>query len=284
MSTPQSAQPIRRVIVAFDATAQGRALLELAADIAESLGTPLSGLFIEDEAMISYAASPLAFEVTLGSAALRELSSESMRRHFRVQERLARRMLDTLRARRQLQCSFEARRGRFEGALAEAAEQSDLLLLSPRVGPRFDPKRLAAARRAASRQTLRSLLALFEPARPRAAPWRGSVQAVVADPGDLGPALSLAAGLAARQHAGLAVTLLNEAGEPGIAPDVAERAARAAAGERVPLAGLRSCDVDGLGQVLRRSSPELIVVGPGVGEAARAALAGLGCPLLQLRD
>ena len=82
-------RPFRRVLVAFDPSPQGQALLELAAELAESFGTPLSGLYLEDEAMISYAASPLANEVTLGTASLRALSSEQMRAHFRVEAGLA---------------------------------------------------------------------------------------------------------------------------------------------------------------------------------------------------
>ncbi|MEX0922489.1 MAG: hypothetical protein WDZ84_06920 [Rhodovibrionaceae bacterium] len=277
MSDQGTGRHFRRVIVAFDATAQGRALLELAADLAESLGTPLSGLFVEDEALISYAASPLAFEVSLGSASLRELSSARMRAHFRVQERLARELIEKLRGRRRLQCSFQTGRGRFEGALAAVAERDDLLLISPRVGPCFDPRRLADARRAASRQALQSLLALFEPARARALPSRGRVQAVVAAEEDLAATLAVAGGLAARRGAGLAVTLL----DPDLAT-AAERAARRAAGERVPLLSIRPGEIRSLRQELSRDLPGLIVAGPGLDEAARAALAGLGCPVLQL--
>lgn len=277
MNARSKTPPFRRVIVAFDPSPQGQFLLEFAADIAESLGTPLSGLFIEDEALISYAGSPLAFEVTLGSARLREMSSERMRTHFRVQERLARQVLESLRARRRIECSFHAGRGRFAGAISGVVEQSDLLLVSPRLGPRFDPRRYAKAAGGSSREARRALTVLFGPAGPRRAPQPGRVQVVLSGGAEPGATLAVATALAAREGADLAVAVLD-----GSESAKAEQASRSLLDEGVPMDSVVTLDAGALVERLRRRPPSLIVVGPAVEEATRAALAGLGCPLLQL--
>lgn len=267
--------PFRRVIVAFDPSPQGQSLLEFAADIAESLGTPLSGLFIEDEALISYAGSPLAVEVTVGSARLREIGSERMRTHFRVQQRLARQVLESLGARRSIECSFQIGRGRFAGAISAVVEQSDLLLVSPRLGPRFDPRRYAAAE--SPREGRRSLTVLFGPAGPRRAPRRGRVQVVLAGGAEPEATLAVATALAAREGADLAVAVL-DGGEGA----KAAQASRSLLDEGAPMDSVATVEAGALVERLRRHPPDLIVAGPEVGEATRAALAGLGCPLLQL--
>jgi nucleotide-binding universal stress UspA family protein len=272
MTDAPDAARFRRVLVAFDTTAQGRALLELAADLAEALGTPLSGLFIEDEALISYAASPLAYEVTLGSASLRELSSDRMRAHYRSQARLARRLLDALHARRRIECSFLSGKGRLEAALAGAAERSDLLLLSPRVGPAFDRRRYVASRE----RLTQGMLALFEPS-PRHSGDAGAVQVVAAAGAPLDATLSVAGRLAARRRAPLGLAVLGEAD-----PAAVEADARKLLGEAVPLQAAFAGPPEKVLAELRNRNPRLIVVGPRVEEAVREDLARLGRPLLQL--
>ena len=261
----------RRVLVAFDASAQGRALLEFAADLAESLDRPLSALFIEDEALISYAASPLAYEVTLGTASLRELSSERMRSHYRGQARLARRLLEALRGRRRIECSFQSGKGRLEAALAKAAEGSDLLLLSPRVGPAFDRRRYAARERLAE-----GMLALFEPA-PRIAAGSGAVLALAAAGAPLEMTLSVAGHLAARRSAPLGICILGEAKAAEI-----EKTARNLLGGALPLQPVVAGPPERILAELRDRKPQLIVTGPGIEEKLREDLARLGRPLLQL--
>lgn len=273
MTAETEMRPFRRVLVAFDPSPQGQALLELAAELAESFGTPLSGLYIEDEAMISYAASPLANEVTLGTASLRALSSERMRAHFRVEAGLARRAVESLRAHRHLECSFQTGRGRLDRALEGVAAESDLLLLSPRLGPAFDPRRPAARQTALAR----SLLALFEPARARQGQRKRVIQVIAADAEQLGASLALAGRLAARRHGSLSVAVVASTAPKGL-----ERQVRAGLGEGVDLASVTAAPPEVLLEQLRRAPPELLVLGPAVEPALRKALARLGIPLLEL--
>jgi nucleotide-binding universal stress UspA family protein len=123
-----------RVLVAFDASPQGRRLLELAGELARCFEAPLSGLFIEQEGLLDFAALPNATEVTLGSATIRPLSRERMQAHCHAQARTARRYFESLATRHRVSSSFSMQRGRPEMAIASIAEKTDLVLLSPRVG------------------------------------------------------------------------------------------------------------------------------------------------------
>lgn len=124
----------RRVLVPLDAAPVSRAFLELSADLASWFEAPLAGLFIEDEDLLSFADLPFAREVSLGGAALRDISRQHVQRHYRAQARLVRRHLETVAAERRVACSFEMKRGRCVLEVHAAAERSDLVVAFPALG------------------------------------------------------------------------------------------------------------------------------------------------------
>ena len=221
----------------------------------------------------SYAASPLANEVTLGTAQLRALSSDQMRAYYRVQSGLARRAVEGLRSRRHLECSFRSEQGGVEHCLEICASESDLLLLSPRLGPAFDPRRSTARQSPLAR----SLLGIFEPARRRAAAPRQWIQVVAGGRERLAASLDIAARLAARRKQGLSVAITAATEDPEL-----ERGVRQALPETVELRSVFAAAPDALLDRLRRDLPDLVVLGPEVPPSLRQGLARLGLPLLEL--
>lgn len=186
-------QLFERVLVAFDASPQGNALLTLAAELALCFDSPLAGLFIEDESALHYADLPIAREVSLVSAAIRDLSRERMQSHLRAQARIARQALDAVALQHRVNCSFLSLKGRALTVIAGQAEKRDLLLVSPRVGvatvPGHDELLRGLIGSAAA-----GLMALGDPRRPV---WRGPVAAVLgADEAKAASAIAIAGAIA----------------------------------------------------------------------------------------
>ena len=134
MKKAESEPLFRRVLVPLDAGPVSRSLLELSADLAFWFETPLAGLFIEDEDLLSFADLPFAREVSLGGAVLRDITRQHVQSHYRTQASLARRHLETIAAERRVACSFELKRGRCELEIHAAAERSDLVVALPTLG------------------------------------------------------------------------------------------------------------------------------------------------------
>jgi len=124
----------QRILVALNASREGRALLDFAADLAAQLGVPLTGVFIEDTDVSGFADLPFAREISFSGAAVRELSRERMQAHFRAEAAAAERLLADVGKARRVECSFELRRGQFEAELCALARESDLLALGPSSG------------------------------------------------------------------------------------------------------------------------------------------------------
>lgn len=124
----------QRILVALNASREGRALLDFAADLAAQLGVPLTGVFIEDTDVSEFAELPFAREISLSGATVRELSRKRMQAHFRAEAAAAERLLADVGKARRVECSFELRRGQFEAELAALARESDLLALGPASG------------------------------------------------------------------------------------------------------------------------------------------------------
>ncbi len=164
-----------RVLVAFDASPQGNALLTLAAELALCFDSPLAGLFIEDEGALLFADLPIAREVSLVSAAVRDLSRERMQSHIRAQARIARQALDAIAVSHRVSCTFLSLKGRTLTVVATQAEKRDLLLVSPRVGVAEVPGHEDLLR-GLTGSAAAGVMALGD---PRRAVWRGPVAALL---------------------------------------------------------------------------------------------------------
>lgn len=125
--------PLRRILVAIDASAHSLAALEAAAELAESHGAELVGLFVEDEELVRLAAISPSREIDLFSAERRPLEREEVERMFRRQEARAREILHRVAERRSVRSvHFDTARGRVTRVLLEAARGVDLITVGTR--------------------------------------------------------------------------------------------------------------------------------------------------------
>lgn len=121
----------RRVFVALDHSAKGRAALKVAVSIALETRAELQGLFVENEDLLRLAALPFAREVEFASATSRELQSPNMERALRVAADKAQRQFSHALARLNLKWTFRTVRGSIiQASLAAAGD--DLLVIGQR--------------------------------------------------------------------------------------------------------------------------------------------------------
>jgi hypothetical protein len=272
MTEVRQDQPFSRIVVAFDASPQGHALLRLAAEVASCFESPLAGLFLEDEAALLYADLPIAEEVSLGSAAVAGLSSERMQAHSRAQARVARRALDSIAVQHKLSCSFLTHRGKMTAALSTHAETHDLVLVSSRIGAhgmRSSQDTLTELMQSAAS----GLMALFD-ARAELRP--GPVAVVLGnEPMEAAPALAAARRIAERRTTGLTVFILGAAKTKD--PILAALEGQG----NVQITTMS--DTKELLAALRAGEPSLIVLSDALGDPMREATAALGRPVLLVR-
>lgn len=134
MRRPKYGTPFRRLLVPLDPGSAGRAHLELLADLAAWFESPMTGLFIEDEDLLSFADLPIAREVSLGGAVLRDFTRQHVQSHYRAQASLARRNLEAVAAERRIACRFLLKRGHSEMEIHAASEKSDLVVAPANLG------------------------------------------------------------------------------------------------------------------------------------------------------
>jgi len=130
----------RRILVAVDASPESRALLEIAADLAKCFESPLTGLYVEDEDMVSFSGLPVGREISIIGAQVLDLTRQRLQSHFQNQASQAQRTLEFIAAARQISHSFAVRQGHPEHEIRNAAEQMDLLAISPKVGAILRPQ------------------------------------------------------------------------------------------------------------------------------------------------
>jgi len=110
----------KRILIEVEATTPAGDL-EAAVALANRFGAELVGLFIEDAALLRFAALPFAREIGLASAARRTTGVGAMERSLKALAREARRGLASAAARRDVRWSFRVERGAAPEALLAAA-------------------------------------------------------------------------------------------------------------------------------------------------------------------
>lgn len=276
MNSRQNGPPFRRVVVPFDASPQGRALLELASELALCFEASLSGLFIEHEGILDYAALPNTQEVTLSSAALRPLSRARMEAHCHAQERLAKRLFDSMVTRHRVPASFTAHRGAPQHAIALFSSRTDLVLLSPHVGFLAKPSP-GALWETLEGGMVSGLISMTHPAR---ALRSGTVIALVDDA--LSRAESIVSTTRAVSHLpGIGPGLIIQF-ETEESPDRARALEALAQGEE-PLSYRFAADPQALQQLLAKIRPSLVVLTDELAERLREELIRQGHSLLVIR-
>jgi hypothetical protein len=116
-----------RVVVGFDSVSDER-LAELAVRLACALRAEICGVFVEHPAAQRFARLPFAALVEQ-SGAMRPLDPPALARLLRVAAERAEKELSGAARRARVSASFQVARGGFVGAVREAAEARDLLVM-----------------------------------------------------------------------------------------------------------------------------------------------------------
>lgn len=129
MNAANHPAPIRRVLLALDTAAHGRAAVEAATALAARLDAELHGLFVEDINLLRLAALPFARETHLTSASTRRLSPD-MERALRDEATRAQATMETVATRLHVRWSFQVARGQVAAQVRDAALETDLVALT----------------------------------------------------------------------------------------------------------------------------------------------------------
>jgi nucleotide-binding universal stress UspA family protein len=196
--------PVRRVLVALDASPASLAALKVGAEIASVFGVELGGLFVEDTQILGLGELPLVREVSLFSGTLRSLEPRELERRLQAHAERARSALVASARQTRVRCSFRVTRGVVAARLLEATSQRDLMTVG-HLGWSGRSSGVGATARALFASASGSVLLLREKAEvsaPVCLLFEGSL---------LGEkALALAAGIARSRHVPIMVWILSE--------------------------------------------------------------------------
>ncbi len=126
-----------RVTVVIDASRGSLDTLKTAADIAARVQAHLMALFIEDINLFSLAELPFARELDRTSGATRRLDRHAVTRALQADAKRIRQLLQTESEQRQITTSMKVVRGHYVSAAMEAAEETDIVILSHVTGVRL---------------------------------------------------------------------------------------------------------------------------------------------------
>jgi nucleotide-binding universal stress UspA family protein len=129
VSSPIKELELRRILVALDASPHSLSALSAAADLARRTEAELIGLFVEDQALLSFADVPCAREILYLSAKDSRLDRTGMERRLRTQSELARKALETAAKEAKVPWSFQTVRGDVRAELLAASMEVDLVAI-----------------------------------------------------------------------------------------------------------------------------------------------------------
>lgn len=121
---------IRRILVALDASANSRAALETAVNLAALLRSEVHGLFVEDINLVRLTELPFVREILFAAPALRQLESEELQRKLRARAAVLRHELQELTGEHKVPGYFRVIRGAVEQELLTAATEMEADLLA----------------------------------------------------------------------------------------------------------------------------------------------------------
>lgn len=123
-------EPLRRILVALDASPESLGSVEAAAELAAAMHAELLGLFVEDLELLELATNPFARQMDLLTATLRPLERPVVERRLRLAAERARSALERTAGRRGITWSFRVRQGRVAAEIEAAAGDVDLVWIS----------------------------------------------------------------------------------------------------------------------------------------------------------
>jgi len=206
----ERAFPVRRLMVALDASHHSLAALDAAARIAARFEAELAGLFVEDEDLLRWSRLPIGRAVDPVSAKARSVEPQAVEQELLAQAGRARRALEAAAERERVRWSFRVVRGRVGHALAEAAGELDLIALGRSSWARSSAGRLGSTARFVVTESSSTVLLLSE------GESLADPVVVLHSGGEDGARAFAAAGELARQDGGRVVLLV-----PGTQADAA---------------------------------------------------------------
>lgn len=129
MSEADRGLPLRRILVASDASALGLSALARASELAARLDAELMALFVEDLNLLRLAALPFAGELGRESGTRRSLELQVLERSLRADAEKAQRTLAEAAQRVPLRWSFSVTRGRLPAVALDPVHAADLVVL-----------------------------------------------------------------------------------------------------------------------------------------------------------
>ena len=154
----------RRISVLLQSPETDRPLLELLGVLAAQPHSSIVGLFLEDINLLRLGEFPAARELCRVTFTQRRLETGEIQRQLRVRARTVQRALEATALKAGAEWAFRTARGTLASLLAEAARETDLLIVgaAPRALPRpLDLSLVSVARRAAG-----PIMALFDGSAP----------------------------------------------------------------------------------------------------------------------
>ena len=119
----------RRILLSIDAVSYTPEVIDLAVEMAASLGLQLHGLFVEDIDLLSVAGQAFTTEITLATADERALDPDSMLRSFRAVSSKIRTQLEQAARLASVPWSFETIRGRRVETGLACCQDTDLVMI-----------------------------------------------------------------------------------------------------------------------------------------------------------
>jgi len=120
---------IRRILVAVDSSAHGRAALETAAWLGDRLDAEIEALHVEDADLVRLAELPFGREFLLGSGEPRTFDVTVMEERVRSARFRAQHVFRTVSAHVRVHTRFRVQRGSVIAELVAAAAEADLVIL-----------------------------------------------------------------------------------------------------------------------------------------------------------
>ena len=129
MSNAPSPFPLRRILVAIDASPGSWAALDAAAELAAETEAEILGLFVEDINLLRLAESPYAREIVYPTAAGAPLDRARMESQLRAHSARAERAVAAVGRREEIRWSFRSTRGEVAAEIRAAAGEADLVAI-----------------------------------------------------------------------------------------------------------------------------------------------------------
>lgn len=120
---------INRILVALDASAVNRSILQAATTLATNLNATLNALFIEDINLFRLAELPFAREIVYGATTGRGMNLADMERSVHTQANRLRKLVETMAQQSQINIVFDVQRGDIASVICNASKQADLLII-----------------------------------------------------------------------------------------------------------------------------------------------------------